>query len=221
MPNVVLDVIVVFMPIPYVWRLHASLAQRLILAGMFILGTFIAIVSLVRLIVFLQIPINTSGDVTFNFRQIILWTILELNVGLTCACLPSLKPAFGLIGLSKIFSFGGSRVSDVRSPGPHNGHPSHRFGSIGESRKHQPRKKGSTGGLFSTIGGRTRLDSEEDLEILNDGQGKKEPGIKMMQLSDNSETDKREMSNDMGINVERRWSISVDKRSNNSTSGLV
>jgi hypothetical protein len=70
-PNVIIDVTIVAMPLPYVWRLHAPLPQRLLLAGMFALGTFILVVSLVRLIVFLQIPLSTAGDATYNFRETI------------------------------------------------------------------------------------------------------------------------------------------------------
>ena len=210
MPNVMLDIIVVAMPMPYVWRLHAPLAQRLILAGMFVLGTFISVVSLVRLIIFLRIPIATSGDVTYNFREIIVWSIVEINIGLVCACLPSLKPAIALIGLNKLFSFNGSRISDNKSPGPSSGYPSHGYGSTGESQKSRPRKKGSTGGMFSTIGGLTRLGSEEELKGEDNGYGKNDTEIEMTRLSDDSRKTTPRPAPSNGINVQRDWTVSVD-----------
>ncbi|KAF2134347.1 hypothetical protein P153DRAFT_420062 [Dothidotthia symphoricarpi CBS 119687] len=206
-PNVILDIIVVAIPMPYVWRLHAPIAQRLVIAGMFVLGTFIAVVSLVRLIIFLQIPIATSGDVTFNFREIVVWSIVEINIGLVCACLPSLKPALSLIGLSKLFSFNGSRISDAKSPGPSSGYPSRPFGSTDDSRKSRPRKKGATGGLFSTVGGLTRLDSEEDFEIVRNAHGKHQTEIEMMRLSNDGGDIMPDAERTTGINVQKDWSV--------------
>lgn len=210
-PNVILDIIIVFMPIPYVWRLHAPLGQRLVLAGMFVLGTFIAVVSLVRLIIFLNIPISTSGDLTYNFREVIVWSIVEVNIGLVCACLPSLKPAFALIGLSGLFSSSNSSRSDTKSPGPSRSYPSFGFGESNGSHKSRPRKKGSTGGLFSTIGGLSRLDSEEELKIVDAGHGTSHTEIEMAPVGplDRENTSARALE---GTSVQKDWSVLVDKK---------
>lgn len=200
----------VAMPLPYVWRLHAPLAQRLLLAGMFALGTFIAVVSLVRLIIFLQIPIATSGDVTYNFREIIVWSIVEINIGLTCACLPSLKPVLTMIGLNKLFSFTSSRPSNARSPGPSSNFPSAGMGTEGSSR---PRKKGATGGLFSTLAGLTKLDSEEDgFKIMDNdsSHGKNNIEIELSRISNDSSQKNTAAAG--GISVQRDWSVFVDEK---------
>jgi hypothetical protein len=202
--NVILDLLIVSMPIPHVWRLHAPLAQRIVLAGMFALGTFIAVVSLVRLIIFLQIPIATQGDVTYNFREIIVWSIVEINIGLTCACLPSLKPAFQMIGLNKLFSFASSRPSDMRSPGPSS------QGALDNSKSSgRPRKKGATGGLFSTLAGMSRMDDEEECKFAgDDGQAKHNVEIEMGRVSDDS----AQRTATGGISVQKNWSVLVDDR---------
>lgn len=197
------------MPLPYVWSLHAPLGQRLVLAGMFVLGTFIAVVSLVRLIIFLNIPISTSGDLTYNFREIIIWSIVEINIGLVCACLPSLKPAFAFLGLSGIFSFSNSRGSDGKSPGPSSGYPSYGYGKSAGSDRSRPRKKGSTGGLFSTIGGLTRLDSEEELKIVDDSRGKTHTEIEMGPREGSDRENTSMTAPDQGINVQTQWSVLV------------
>jgi hypothetical protein len=211
-PNVLLDILIVFLPMPYVWRLHAPLGQRLILAGMFVLGTFIAVVSLVRLVIFLQIPISTAGDLTYNFREVIVWSIVEVNIGLVCACLPSLKPAFSLIGLSGLFSFNNSRASnDNKSPGPSSGYPSYNV----ESQKSKPRKKGSTGGLFSTIGGLTRLESEEELKMVDHTHGKNHTEVELSAMNHEDRDDRSTAMPHQGINVQTQWSVFVDQKSNN------
>ncbi|EMD61100.1 hypothetical protein GGP41_010008 [Bipolaris sorokiniana] len=202
-PNVCLDLVIVLMPLPHVWRLHAPLAQRIVLAGMFALGTFIAVVSLVRLIIFLQIPIATQGDVTYNFREIILWSIVEVNIGLACACLPSLKPVFQAVGLNKLFSFSSSRPSDVESRGA-----AHQFASGGSSGS-RPRKKGATGGLFSTLAGISRMDDEEEeTKFVNEDLGKNNVDIELARVSEDSE----QRTAAGGINVQKNWSVLVDER---------
>jgi hypothetical protein len=208
-PNVILDIVIVFMPMPYVWRLHAPLGQRLILAGMFVLGTFIAVVSLVRLIIFLQIPIATSGDATYNFREIIVWSIVEVNIGLVCACLPSLKPAFALIGLSGLFSFSSSRASNNQSKEPIGSYPQYGRSTDSQSR---PRKKGSTGGLFSTIGGLSRLDSEEELKIVDDSHGKNHSEVEMMPIGHHDRDNASTTHSNQGINVQTQWSVLVNNK---------
>ncbi|KAF2708705.1 hypothetical protein K504DRAFT_381201, partial [Pleomassaria siparia CBS 279.74] len=210
-PNVITDIIMVIMPIPYVWRLHAPLGQRIILAGMFMLGLFIGIVSIVRLTIFLGIPIAASANVTYNFREVIVWSLVEVNIGLTCACLPSLRPAVTFIGLNKLFSSGNTRPSNA-TPGPHtDGRPSQIGQSSGGLRS--GRKKGSTGGMFSTLAGLTKLGSEEDVvdsdsqrQIFAHGHGKGD--VELERRSHDMDADgNREERKAGGIVVQKDWSV--------------
>ncbi|KAK7188961.1 hypothetical protein DPSP01_013239 [Paraphaeosphaeria sporulosa] len=119
-PNVITDLVLVIMPLPYVWRLHASVAQRIVLGGIFALGMFVSIVSMIRLSVLL----DTAGgvfDVTYTFKDVYMWSLVEINVGLTCACLPSLRPLVKVIGLRRLFSSGRSRPSGAATPEPSQG----------------------------------------------------------------------------------------------------
>ncbi|KAF2848189.1 hypothetical protein T440DRAFT_500551 [Plenodomus tracheiphilus IPT5] len=180
-PNVVIDLVVVLMPRPYFVLLFSSASQS-----------------------------PNSGDVTYNFREIIVWSTVEINIGLVCACLPSLKPSFAAIGLNRLFSFDGSRgsrISDNKSPGPSSGNPSRRFGGTYEL---QPRKKVSTGGLFSTVGGVTKPDSEEELKTLGGGYGKNQTEVAMARSSDDSTNHTPGSTPNNGINVQRDWSVYVD-----------
>jgi hypothetical protein len=38
-PNILTDVLILVMPLPYVWRLHTSLGHKLALTGVFFLGS--------------------------------------------------------------------------------------------------------------------------------------------------------------------------------------
>jgi hypothetical protein len=214
-PNVITDGILVLMPIPYVWRLHAPLMQRIVLASMFMLGIFIAIVSVIRLRIFLSIPIATSANVTYNFREVIVWSIVEINIGLTCACLPSLKPALGMLGLNKLFSFSTNSRPSNATPAP--GHTGDRASILGQSQRSRGRKKGSTGGMFSTLAGLTKLDSDEDglrmieNERLRNGglgssPGKSDVELEIRRSRDTEGSDNRDGIKG-GITVQRDWSV--------------
>lgn len=148
-PNVITDLVLVIMPLPYVWKLHASLAQRIVLGGIFALGMFVSIVSMIRLSVLLD---TASGpfDLTYTFKDVYLWSLVEINVGLTCACLPSLRPIVRLIGLKQLFSSGRSRPSNLRTPEPYSGNLSSNLNS---------RKKK---GVFSELG------DEDEFEMIPD-----------------------------------------------------
>lgn len=116
-PNVITDLILVILPLPYVWSLHASITQRVVLGGIFALGTFVSIVSMIRL----SILLDTAGDtldLTYTYKDVYLWSLVEINVGLVCACLPSLRPIVRVLGLNRFFSSGRSRPTDQRTPNP-------------------------------------------------------------------------------------------------------
>ncbi|GAB1734328.1 hypothetical protein NU195Hw_g9169t1 [Hortaea werneckii] len=100
--NVMTDIVLLIMPLPYVWNLNAPMAQRLALGGMFCLGAFVSVVSIVRLSIMLGLDLNSS-DATFNFSEVVIWSMVEINCGLICACLPSLRPAVRLLGLGRLF----------------------------------------------------------------------------------------------------------------------
>ncbi|KAH7073652.1 hypothetical protein BKA63DRAFT_38141 [Paraphoma chrysanthemicola] len=213
-PNVVLDLVLVIMPLPYVMRLHAPVAQRIVLAGIFALGIFIAVVSLVRLIIFLQIPISTAGDVTYNFREIIVWSIVEVNIGLTCACLPSLKPALAMLKLDRLFSFVATRRSDMQTPDPKNDFSSTGGHLRSTSKSSRPRKLGATGGMFSTLAGTSKQDDdEESLNTINKNvRAKNVTEIELGRVSDDSSRRHENVGLNGGITVQKNWSVFVDDR---------
>lgn len=212
-PNIIVDFILVVMPLPYVWNLHAPLSQRLLLASLFSLGLFICIVSIIRLNIFMDIPFEDGADMTYYFREIIVWSCVEINVGLVCACLPSLKPALALFGLNRLFSFADSRAM---TPGPSQDHHGwQKYGSqtlSGSSKK--GRKKGATGGMFSTLAGISRIDEDDDEYQLTDkrAHGATKVEVTVPRSSDDSKESRDKLHNGLaGIDARADWNISVQK----------
>lgn len=228
LPNIISDVILIAMPLPYVWSLHAPLSQRLLLASLFMLGMFIAIVSMVRLSIFMKIPFDEANDMTFHFREIIVWSCVEINVGLACACLPSLKPALSIFGLNRLFSFADSRAV---TPGPSkelNGWPNG-SDNITISRSSKKQKKGR--GLFSTLASRIddddnfkRMEEDDEVFQLTDKRvhGESEAAVTVIRKSDDSKEGREKLhsamtggGDGMAISVQKDWSVLVNETERN------
>jgi hypothetical protein len=209
--NVITDVILLVLPIPYVWSLNAALAQRLILIGIFLLGTFVAVVSVVRLSIFIGLDL-ASPDVTYNLSEVFIWSSVEINVGLICACLPSLRPAVQWLGLSKLFT--PTRTPNPSRPSGHIEPSPYRSGD--RDRTQQSKKKG---GLFSTLTGATQLDEEEDsFQMIgrhDDVHGKTDTNVDVARASSDTERDSHRggMAPTPAIKVKRQCDIHVDQRS--------
>ena len=104
--NIVTDLAILALPIPVLTGMRLPLRQKTILVLTFTLGVFVSIVDVVR-IYYLQhaitsVPTGISsnpqstfgGSADFAWRAAIslMWSAVEVNIGITCACIPLLKP---------------------------------------------------------------------------------------------------------------------------------
>lgn len=211
--NVIVDFVLVMMPMPYVWRLRAPLGQRLILAGMFGLGFFVCIVSVIRLTEVMAIPAGDL-DATYNLKDFIIWSTVEINIGLLCSCLPSMRRLLSAIGLGRLFSRGSSADkagTGELTPGQaavRNTQPSSAGRSLGGSTS---RLKG--GGLWTSMG-LTKIDSDEDAYEMIDHRanpkGESQAEIETGGRASSRESE-RSASGTAGIVVQRDWSVKVDE----------
>ncbi|KAF4990094.1 hypothetical protein FDECE_14502 [Fusarium decemcellulare] len=215
LPNVIVDFVLVGMPLPSVFRLNIPLGRRLILAGMFTLGFFICIVSIVRLTIVMSIRTDDQ-NVTYNLRDFMLWSTVEVNIGLVCACLPSMRPMLQLMGLSRLFSTARGTSDPSRPTGNTSNQPSSRMDWSGASHS----RKKSRGGLFSTLAGLSKIDSEEDgfqmIDDISGRQGKNRTEIDATRTSNDTDSESRDASQKGGptaISVQRDWSVLVDDNS--------
>ncbi|KAI1407041.1 hypothetical protein F5Y13DRAFT_142190 [Hypoxylon sp. FL1857] len=85
--NIATDIAIFVLPLPVLVHLHLPSAQRLVLIGIFCLGFFTCAISVVR-VKFL----NQGGDFSYENVEGSSWSITELCSGVTCACLPTLRP---------------------------------------------------------------------------------------------------------------------------------
>lgn len=87
--SIATDFIVLLLPMPLVWKLGIPIVQKIALMAVFAIGIFATITSCLR-VTTLDI-FAKSPDNTYNVANV-MWTIVEPNVAIVCACLPVLRP---------------------------------------------------------------------------------------------------------------------------------
>jgi len=97
--------LVLLLPIYKLWTLHMPLNRRLSVIFIFLLGGLVSLVGIIRIHFLTQIysvltPASqhkriasvAGADTTWIYAPVFYWTIIETNVGILCACLPTLLP---------------------------------------------------------------------------------------------------------------------------------
>ncbi|KAI9827434.1 MAG: hypothetical protein M1832_004783 [Thelocarpon impressellum] len=88
--NVFTDVLIFLLPLPRVYLLKLPQRQKAALMGVFALGAFVCAVSIVRLVE--VYPLLKDPDPSWKVVSPLIWSILELDVGIICACLVVYRP---------------------------------------------------------------------------------------------------------------------------------
>ncbi|KAI1081117.1 MFS general substrate transporter [Whalleya microplaca] len=104
--NIVTDLAILALPLPVLTSMRLPPRQKIILIITFTLGIFVSIVDVVRVYYLQQAitevfptassnPAATFGDspeFAWNASLSLMWSSVEVNVGIACACIPTLKP---------------------------------------------------------------------------------------------------------------------------------
>ncbi|KAI1192751.1 hypothetical protein F5X97DRAFT_316321 [Nemania serpens] len=89
--NVFGDVAVLSLPLPIIWKLQASRSRKWSLSFLFLLGAFVVVASIFRIVAVTQID---PHDFSFTNVGGGLWSTVEVEVGFICANLPAVRPLF-------------------------------------------------------------------------------------------------------------------------------
>jgi hypothetical protein len=87
--NIITDVATTILPLPVFKSLNLPKRQRYILMGVFGMGGVVCLISVLRLSSLYTISIST--DVSWDNPLAAIWSSTEVNVGILCSCLPTLK----------------------------------------------------------------------------------------------------------------------------------
>ncbi|KAH8587260.1 major facilitator superfamily domain-containing protein [Bisporella sp. PMI_857] len=107
--NIITDLAILVLPIPVLTGMRLPQRQKTVLVFAFALGIFVTIVDVVRIYYLQQASADeeiilkptttvTSGrlgtgvDFAWNASTALMWSAVEVNIGIICACIPTLKP---------------------------------------------------------------------------------------------------------------------------------
>ncbi|KAL4875003.1 major facilitator superfamily domain-containing protein [Aspergillus karnatakaensis] len=103
--NIITDLAILVLPNPILTRMRLPRKQKIILVITFSFGFFVAVVDVVRIaylqeattsreIALRQIHLQnySGGDFSWYASLSFMWSVVEVNVSVMCACVPSLKP---------------------------------------------------------------------------------------------------------------------------------
>ncbi|KAH7384930.1 hypothetical protein BKA64DRAFT_759685 [Cadophora sp. MPI-SDFR-AT-0126] len=155
--SIVTDFLILMLPMHMVYKLQRDRREKLLLYGVFGLGFFVTFTSIMR---FFALKSAKNPDTTFDITSGF-WSVIEINVGVICVCLPPLRSL-----LSRQFSFFNRARTRVNgSSGPYNN---------SKNGSHAPSELVTIGG---TGGSRNRErkgepeSSEEELVFMGVGGG--------------------------------------------------
>ncbi|KUI74234.1 L-fucose-proton symporter [Cytospora mali] len=125
--NIVTDLAILALPIPVLTGMRLPGRQKYILVFTFSLGIFVTIVDVIRIYYLQQaitsVPTTPSNDpqalfgdspeFAWNASLSLMWSAVELNVGLICACIPTLKPLIVKILPAVLIDPDGTRNSNL------------------------------------------------------------------------------------------------------------
>jgi fucose permease len=103
--NIITDLAILCLPIPILTGMRLPQKQKTILVFTFALGIFVIAVDVVRIYYLQKAALNgatgafdNTGKVTdhanysYNVSFCLMWSCVEANTGIICACIPTLKP---------------------------------------------------------------------------------------------------------------------------------
>lgn len=137
------------------------LTKKLSVVGILMLGSFVCIASIVRLVHLNELI--TSSDITYTMGPVFIWSCVEPYVGILCACLPTFAPLVRVFW-NKIRG----KDTDYYTPNAGSNVAGLQSGT-GLASKSQKSKKSSAWNKISDSGSKLRGDDE--LELTNDITG--------------------------------------------------
>ncbi|KAL9638588.1 MAG: hypothetical protein Q9164_001454 [Protoblastenia rupestris] len=120
--NIIGDIIILLLPIPYLWKLQMRAERKVAISFVFLLGGFTCVAAIIRIPMLHRIDVF---DVTYSSVEPIVWSASECSIGLVCACLPAMRPIFHATIPENLRSY----FSLSRSRSRSGGHGLHKTGS--------------------------------------------------------------------------------------------
>lgn len=89
--NLVTDLMVLVLPMRVLWMLQLPIRERLILIALMNIGLLACVASAIR-VYYAYRTLNITYDFTWEGYEIWLWILVEVNLAVMCASIPTLRP---------------------------------------------------------------------------------------------------------------------------------
>ncbi|KAG8666803.1 hypothetical protein FPOAC1_011621 [Fusarium poae] len=104
--NIAMDFWIMAIPISQLKKMNMGWGKKLLVGGMFSVGIFVTIMSILRLYATIVAGMSHTNNASWEYLAMSKWSTIEINVGIWCACMPSLRIMFSrlcpkLLGTSK------------------------------------------------------------------------------------------------------------------------
>lgn len=90
--NVGSDFMIVLLPLPVVFSLTLPRREKFGLIAVFVTGFFVCFISILRIVWLRQL--SSSKDFTSDLAIIAIWSCIEVNTAIICACVTTLRPMY-------------------------------------------------------------------------------------------------------------------------------
>ncbi|KAJ8060208.1 hypothetical protein OCU04_010551 [Sclerotinia nivalis] len=108
--EIVVDIGILVLPIGVVVGLQMPNSQKVLVGGIFLLGSFVIITGIVRVVLG-----YAPGSQNVDFPRAELWSAVHVGMAIVCACLPNFRPLLNRITASARRLYGSAITSD-RNP---------------------------------------------------------------------------------------------------------
>lgn len=88
-----IDLIILLVPVPMVWRLHLPTMRKIAVLIVFGLGSIAVAASIMRMVRVVWVASDETNDIDGLLLNttVLFWSMIEANLGLLAACLPTLR----------------------------------------------------------------------------------------------------------------------------------
>ena len=80
--SIVLDLIIIALPLPVLWKLQLRLKQKVLLGCLFALGFFVTVIQIIRILTVWDLKTYTDS------KNIVIWSCVEISLGVSGILLP-------------------------------------------------------------------------------------------------------------------------------------
>ncbi|KAJ5173917.1 uncharacterized protein N7500_001848 [Penicillium coprophilum] len=91
------DFVIMFMPVPIIWKLQMSIKKKIGVTSVFMVGIFTIGAGVARTYIYLVTSYDKEDNPDFiaDFTLFILWSEIEVNVAMIVCCMPVFGPVLG------------------------------------------------------------------------------------------------------------------------------